>query len=139
MFFVLLLMREKRVAPFPDLARQDNNDKNGATEGYCIAIPEQSSAQLPKLCAGNFSCFLRPKSTLRKTTKRLNDKSVKVKNHQIIQYTFIEMSQSLHLIDMTRLARFIACTLSALFHHCFSNSKAINTCKNTHFTQPSLP
>ena len=48
----LMFLREKRVLPFPNLPRQDNDGENKATELCCMATHEQSFIRLENSVPG---------------------------------------------------------------------------------------
>ena len=63
----LMFLREKRVLPFPNLPRQDNDDENKATELCHVTTHEQSFIRIANSVPGVFGAFCATKSTHRKT------------------------------------------------------------------------
>ena len=53
----LMFLREKRVLPFPNLPRQDNDDENKATELCCVTTHEQSFIRIANSVPGVFGAF----------------------------------------------------------------------------------
>jgi hypothetical protein len=53
----MMFLREKRVLPFPNLPRQDNDGENKATELCCIATHEQSFIRIVNSVPEPFGSF----------------------------------------------------------------------------------
>ena len=69
----------KRVLLFPRLERQ-TRAANDVRPSAHMLWHEQRTGVTCETCAGSFWCFLRSKSTLRKTWRKINNKSLKVKD-----------------------------------------------------------